>query len=59
MSRRSGADARFSKFSRTGVSVLTSAGVYTTDELARDQRGFVPPLDPPLLIRAPPPLTDG
>ncbi|WP_461056134.1 hypothetical protein [Spirosoma arcticum] len=51
MSLSSGRDARFSKFSRTGVSVRTSAGVYTTGELARDQRGFALLPDPPPLLR--------
>lgn len=42
--------------SRTGVRARTSADVYTTDEPDRDQRGLVPPLDPLLLLRPPPPL---
>ncbi|CAI1198517.1 TPA: hypothetical protein ACSTLY_003547 [Serratia fonticola] len=41
-------------FSRTGVSVRTSAGVYTTDEPVCDQRGrpLLPelPPDPTLLL---------
>jgi hypothetical protein len=36
--------------SRTGVSALTSAGVYTTDEPARDQRGLARLPDPPPLL---------
>jgi hypothetical protein len=38
------------------VSDRTSAGVYTKDEPARDQRGFVP--DPPPLLRPPPLVPD-
>ncbi len=52
-SRRSGTDDRFSTFSRTGVSVRTSAGVYKTDEPGRDQLGFILLLVPPLLLRPP------
>ena len=40
--------------SRTGVSARTSAGVYTTDEPARDHLGLALPPNPPLLL--PPPL---
>jgi hypothetical protein len=36
--------------SRTGVSDLTSAGVYTADEPARDQRGLALLPDPPPLL---------
>jgi hypothetical protein len=32
--------------------------VYTTDEPARDQRGFALLADPPMLLRAPPLLPD-
>src|SRR5258708_22202074 len=49
-SRGSGRGARFSMLSRTGVSVRTSAVVYTTDEPARDQRRLPPPPDPPPLL---------
>jgi hypothetical protein len=45
-------------FSRTGVSVRTSAGVYNTDEPAFDQRGFALLPDPPTLLRPPPLLPD-
>jgi hypothetical protein len=54
MSRNSGKYTRFSTLSRIGVSARTSAGVYATDEPARDQRGLALPPDPPLL--RPPPL---
>jgi hypothetical protein len=40
----------FSTVSRIGVSALTSAGVYTTDEPARDQRGLALLTDPPPLL---------
>jgi hypothetical protein len=58
-SRRSGRDARFSTLSRTGVSARTSAGVYTTDEPAGDQRGLALLPDPPPLLRPLPLLPDG
>lgn len=54
-SRRSGKDARFSTLSRIGVSARTCAGVYTTEEPARDQRGLLLVPDPPTLLRPPPP----
>jgi len=34
-----------------GVSALTSSGVYHTDELVPDHRGFVLRRDPPPLLR--------
>jgi hypothetical protein len=43
---------------RTGVSAITSVGVYATDEPAGDQRGLALPPDPPLLLRPPPLLPD-
>ncbi len=60
MSRKSGLVARLSTFSRTGVSVLTSLGVYATDEPAFDQRGLAL-LEPPLLLEplVPPEEYDG
>ena len=44
-----------STFSRNGVSVRTSAGVYTTDEPAGDQRGLTLLPDPLAALR---PLPD-
>ena len=40
------------------MSARTSAGVYTTDELAGDQRGLELPADPPPLLLLPPLLPD-
>jgi len=57
-SRRSGRDARFSMLSRNGVSVRTSAGVYATDEPARDHLGLPLLADPPPLLVPPPLLPD-
>jgi hypothetical protein len=51
--------ARFSTLSRTGVSARTSAGVYATDEPARDHLGLPLLPDPPTLLRPPPLLIDG
>ena len=41
---------RFSTFSRTGVSVRISAGVYKTVEPTGDQRAFVIVCPPPLFL---------
>jgi hypothetical protein len=57
-SRRSGTSTRLSTLSRIGVSARTSAGVYTSDELAGDQRGLALLPDPPLLLPPLPLLTD-
>jgi len=57
-SRRSGKDDRFSTFSRTGVSVRTSAGVYKMDEPARDQLTLWLLPEPPPLLRTPALLPD-
>jgi hypothetical protein len=43
---------------RIGVSARTSAGVYTTDEPAGDQRGLALLPAPPPLLRLPALLTD-
>lgn len=48
-SRKSGNFERFSTFSRTGVSVRISAGVYKIVEPTGDQRAFVLVCPPPLL----------
>lgn len=58
MSRRSGRSVRFSTLSRMGVSARTSAGVYDTDEPARDHLGLALLVAPPPLLRPPPLLPD-
>ncbi len=58
-SRRPGSLARFSTLLRTGVSANTSAGVYPTDEPARDHRGLTLVPDPATLLRPPQLLPDG
>lgn len=58
-SRRSGTEARFSAFSRNGVSVRTSVGVYTTVDPARDQRGLALLPDRAALLPPPPLPPDG
>ena len=55
-SRRVGRGGRFSTDSRIGVSAVTSAGVYQTDEPARDHLGHAVRPDPPPLL---PLLPDG
>lgn len=56
-SRRSGWAERFSTFSRTGVSVRTSAGVYRMNQPALDQRGLMVLVELPTLVRLAVPLT--
>jgi hypothetical protein len=44
---------------RTGLSARTSAGVYDTDEPARDHLGLALPPDPPTLLPPPPAIRGG